>query len=94
MHESEKSVQKAFNPVTYSHDMKEYSSHIVTMTFRGIMGVRMVMQIRALLHRAVELVIVVIVTELIARCYWRWDRILLRTSANSIQHRVVWVTAV
>ena len=54
------------------------------------MGMRMVVQIRALLG-VVELVVVVILTELIIWRYRRRDRILLRIPANSVHDWVIWV---
>lgn len=52
--------------------MKEHSPHIMTVSFMRIMGVRMVMQIWALLS-VVELVVMIILTKLIIRCYRRRD---------------------
>lgn len=62
--------------MTYSHDMKKHSPHIMTMSFMRVMGVRMVVQIRSLLG-VVEFIIVVVLTKPIIWCYWRRDRILL-----------------
>ena len=89
MYESKKSIEKESNPITYSHDMKEHSPHIVTVSFVRVMGMRMVVQIRTL-PRAVELVVVVIMTKSIIRCYGRRDRIFFWTpSTNSIQYGIV-----
>ena len=74
--------------MTYSHDVKEYSSHIVTVPLVRFMSMRMIVQVWAL-RRAVELIVVVIVTKSIIRCYRRCDRISLRTPANPIQYWVV-----
>jgi len=79
--------------MTYGHDVEEYPSHIMTMSFMRIVGMRMVVQIWALLGM-VELIVVIILTKSIARRYRRWERILLRIPANSIYYRVVWVVIV
>lgn len=60
------------NSMTYSHNMKKHPSHIMTMSFMRIVGMRMVVQIRALLGM-VEFLVVVILTEPIIRCNRGWD---------------------